>query len=445
METNKKIASQENLVDMLTAFGRGALGTLTDRFNQYDAAVEAVATHDTVIEKLTRNKAEWFDAGYITEATCYNIVTGAQQSVTLPLDVSELLNRFRAVASRTRLYTGVRFTVQDNEGVSLYLKFAAVSPYADSGAVVFEDLQFCYSPTEEGIEDIDVRYKVRTDKSTGHIVLEKMEESAGAAPQEWVIPTLDAQDMAEYAQCGNYAQPNYLYFDASKAKIGDIVKVADDDAVIFTIIGTAVYKIPIGTTTLEFPVFYLFDGGGHNRSMCIYSAVFAQTYGYFQTRFYEKSYVTATYLASYAKKTDIPEKPFTFYLDGDVLGYDPDDYASGINFKLQIPTTISTNLNTCRKQYLERTSNAAGTAASITSEDPGTKLPQFYLLFGNGDSAFRFQCDGVHQSGSALYFHGEIRNTSNYAYYDAYWVQGDSYIVFRKVSNIYFASGGGVE
>ena len=143
-----------------------------------DAVRESVATHDTVIGKLTRNKAEWFDAGYITEDTCYNIVTGAQPSVTLPLDASELLDRFRAVASRTRLYVGVRFTVQGKEDVCLYLKFAAISPYADSGAVVFEDLQFCYSPTKEGVEDIDVRYKVRTDKSTGYIVLEKVEESA---------------------------------------------------------------------------------------------------------------------------------------------------------------------------------------------------------------------------------------------------------------------------
>lgn len=426
---------------MLAAFGRGALGTLTDRFGQYDAAVESVTTHDTVIEKLTRNKAEWFDAGYITEAACYNIVTGAQQSVTLPLDVSELLNHFRAVASRTRLYTGVRFTVQDNEDVCLYLKFAAVSPYADSGAVVFEDLQFCYSPTEEGVEDIDVRYKVRTDKSTGYIVLEKVKESAGAAELPWLDVTPQGEEefdkffAAFIQEAGLHGKADYeLNLNASTDLTqyrGIRIDLGEGNVVETPVVAT------VGNGFICAPAF-LSDNE-------FVFGITKETGGKFTLHIYNLSSQYANALSDYAKKTDIPQQPFTFYLDGDVLGYNPYDYASGINFKLQIPTTISTNLNTCYKQYLERTSNAAGTAASITSEDPGTKLPQFYLLFGKGDSAFRFQCDGVHQSGSALYFHGEIRDTSNYAYYDAYWVQGDSYIVFRKVSNIYFASGGGVE
>ena len=438
MATNKKIPSQGNLVDMLAAFGRGALGTLTDRFNQYDAALESVATHDTVIEKLTRNKAEWFDAGYITADTCYNIVTGAQPSVTLPLDASELLNRFRAVASRTRLYAGVRFTVQGKEDVCLYLKFAAISPYADSGAVVFEDLQFCYSPTEEGVEDIDVRYKVRTDKSTGGIVLEKVEESAGAAELPWLDVTPQSEEefdkfvVAFMQEAGLHGKADYeLNLNASTDLTqyrGIRIDLGEGNVVETPVVAT------VGNGFICAPAF-LSDNE-------FVFGITKETGGKFTLHIYNLSSQYANVLSDYAKKTDIPEKPFTFYLNGDVLGYNPNDYANGINFKLQIPATISTNLNTCCKQYLERTSNAASTATSITSEDPGTKLPQFYLLFGKGNSAFRFQCDGVHQSGSALYFHGEIRNTSNYAYYDAYWIQGDSYIVFRKVLNIYFASGG---
>lgn len=428
---------------MLAAFGRGALGTLTDRFNQYDAALESVATHDTVIEKLTRNKAEWFDAGYITADTCYNIVTGAQPSVTLPLDASELLNRFRAVASRTRLYAGVRFTVQDKEDVCLYLKFAAISPYGDSGALVFDDLQFCYSPIEEGTEDIDVRYKVHAEKGGNSIVLERVKEQAAELPWLDLSPADDKElenFLSSFALANQTGETQEYELTAHEAvdliKYRGIVIDIASEAIHFKIPfaaadGTYLICAEIFIANCEF-VFACKRAG----SKLLLSVTNVTSRDMFQ---YQSTFATTSDLSDYAKK------PFTFYLDGDVLGYDPYDYASGINFKLQIPTTISTNLNTCIKQFLERTSNAAGTAASIAPDDPGAKLPQFYLLFGKGDSAFRFQCDGVHQSGRALYFHGEIRNMSNYAYYDAYWAQGDSYIVFRKVSNIYFASGGGVE
>lgn len=325
MATNKKTLSQGNLVDMLAAFGRGALGTLTDRFNQYDAALESVATHEGQIASINRGKTSWANGGTITSETYYNILKGTQGSFTLPFDLNGFVSGITANGNAQR-YSGVTIAVSyankpgqpKQRSDTLYLPFAAVN--AEKGVVAFEDLQFHY--TDLAGTDVDVRYKV-TPVSGSQIKLEKVEESANKPD----TPTAAA-------------------------------------------------------------------------------------------------------------------KPFTFYLNGDVLGYNPDDYANGINFNLQIPATISTNLNTCCKQYLERTSNAASTATSITSEDPGTKLPQFYLLFGKGNSAFRFQCDGVHQSGSALYFHGEIRNTSNYAYYDAYWMQGGSYIVFRKVLNIYFASGG---
>lgn len=64
MATNKKIPSQENLVDMLAAFGRGVLGTLTDRFNQYDAALESVATHERQIPTTSGDFATWLVTVY---------------------------------------------------------------------------------------------------------------------------------------------------------------------------------------------------------------------------------------------------------------------------------------------------------------------------------------------------------------------------------------------
>lgn len=518
MATTKKIPSQGNLVDLLAAFGRGALGTLTDRFGQYDAAVESVATHDTVIEKLTRNKAGWFDAGYITEATCYNILTGAQSSVTLPLDVSQLIRYVKADPTETRRYAGVRFTVQGKEDICLYLKFAAISPYADSGAVVFEDLQFCYSPTEEGTGDIDVRYKVRTDKSTGNIVLEKVEESAGSAPQEWVIPTLDAQDMNDEIYEGDYARPNYFDFDASKAKIGDIVKVADNANVTLTIIG--INQVESGYPVTLRPEFVLFKPGKSGEGMEISGLILDSTYGRLSTLLYTSNYVRKIDLSSYAKKTDIrypwleidmqddlydgianlnpgerfelvpqatdinpnedlskycglrlhdtndnvwylpwayiyddrseydtcpfmfngntlkaeviggsvwfinndpdlsdyakktdiPQQPFTFVVDGDAAGYDVNGLVSGVaaDFDIALSTAVKNQLTQALYKITIAENAAAGTAMSVPGTDIVNLMPRFTLLLGKGNFGYRFYASGTQNESGLIHFKGTI-------------------------------------
>lgn len=180
MATNNKIASQDNLVDMLTAFGRGALGTLTDRFNQYDAAVESVATHEGQIASINRGKTSWANGGTITSETYYNILKGTQDSFTLPFDLNGFVSGITANGNAQR-YSGVTIAVSyankpgqpKQHSDTLYLPFAAVN--AEKGVVAFEDLQFHY--TDLVGTDVDVRYKV-TPVSGSQIKLEKVEESA---------------------------------------------------------------------------------------------------------------------------------------------------------------------------------------------------------------------------------------------------------------------------
>lgn len=180
MATNKKIPSQENLVDMLAAFGRGALGTLTDRFNQYDAAVESVATHEGQIASINRGKTSWANGGTVSSETYYNILKGTQDSFTLPFDLNGFVSYITANGNAQR-YSGVIIAVSyantseqpKQHSDTLYLPFAAVN--AEKGVVAFEDLQFRY--TDLAGTDVDVRYKV-TPVSGSQIKLEKVEESA---------------------------------------------------------------------------------------------------------------------------------------------------------------------------------------------------------------------------------------------------------------------------
>ena len=102
MATNKKIPSQENLVDMLAAFGRGALGTLTDRFNQYDAAVESVATHEAQIASINQGKTSWANGGTITSEVYYKILKGTQDSFTLPFDLNGFVSHITANGNAQR-------------------------------------------------------------------------------------------------------------------------------------------------------------------------------------------------------------------------------------------------------------------------------------------------------------------------------------------------------
>lgn len=431
---------------MLAAFGRGALGTLTDRFNQYDAALESVATHDTVIEKLTRNKAEWFDAGYITADTCYNIVTGAQPSVTLPLDASELLNRFRAVASRTRLYAGVRFTVQGKEDVCLYLKFAAISPYADSGAVVFEDLQFCYSPTEEGVEDIDVRYKVRTDKSTGYIVLEKVKESAGAAELPWLDVTPQSEEefgkfVAAFIQeAGLHGKADYeLNLNASTDLTqyrGIRIDLGEGNVVETPVVAT------VGNGFICAPAF-LSDNE-------FVFGITKETGGKFILHIYNLSSQYANVLSDYAKKTDIPtdipQQPFTFVVNGDNLKIGSrkldifvlNNCYTGSEFSVVLPTDIQSKLNGIIGELNAVLSETASSDFSVRTSDITSRMPKFFLRISSNMAMICFQSAQSHNVVNNLYrlsFYAAICDTDAYSStrWFADYESGDGRLTFKCI------------
>lgn len=180
MATNNKIPSQGNLVDMLAAFGRGALGTLTDRFNQYDAALESVAAHEGQIASINQGKTSWANGGTVTSETYYNILKGTQDSFTLPFDLNGFISGITANGNAQR-YSGVIIAVSyantseqpKQHSDTLYLPFAAVN--AEKGVVAFEDLQFHY--TDLAGTNVDVRYKVMPAPNS-QIKLEKVKESA---------------------------------------------------------------------------------------------------------------------------------------------------------------------------------------------------------------------------------------------------------------------------
>lgn len=179
MATNKKIPSQGNLVDMLAAFGRGALGTLTDRFNQYNAALESVATHEQTLDKhlqvlnsISETKVEWFVIP-ITAAVYEDILSGVKDYITIPYDISTLIE------GDSRLTTGqagIKLEVAGEASVNaVYLPFTLVSQAYILPS--FDDLVIRGTSLSSG-KAYDTRYKVDVNVKTGYIVLEKVEESA---------------------------------------------------------------------------------------------------------------------------------------------------------------------------------------------------------------------------------------------------------------------------
>lgn len=179
MATNKKIPSQGNLVDMLAAFGRGALGTLTDRFNQYNAALESVATHEQTLDKhlqvlnsISETKVEWFVIP-ITAAVYEDILSGVKDYITIPYDISTLIE------GDSRLTTGqagIKLEVAGETSVNaVYLPFTLVSQAYILPS--FDDLVIRGTSLSSG-KAYDTRYKVDVNVQTGYIVLEKVEESA---------------------------------------------------------------------------------------------------------------------------------------------------------------------------------------------------------------------------------------------------------------------------
>lgn len=428
MATNKKIPSQENLVDMLAAFGRGALGTLTDRFNQYDAALESVAEHEGKIASINQRKTSWANGGTITSEVYYKILKGTQDSFTLPFDLNGFVSGITANGNAQR-YSGVMFAVSyaNTPGQpkqcsdTLYLPFAAVN--AEKGVVAFEDLQFRYADLQN--DDVDVRYKV-TPVSGSQIKLEKVEENAGAAELPWLDVTpqgeeeLDKFVAAFIHEAGLHGKADYeLNLNASTDLTqyrGIRIDLGEGNVVETPVVAT------VGNGFICAPAF-LSDNE-------FVFGITKETGGKFTLHIYNLSSQYANALSDYAKKTDIPQQPFTFVVNGDNLKIDSrklslfvlKDCYTGTEFSVVLPTDIQSKLNGIIGELNAVLSETASSDFSVRTSDITSRMPKFFLRISSDMAMICFQSAQNHDGMTNLYrlsFYAAICDTD--AYYSTRW------------------------
>lgn len=508
MATNKKIPSQGNLVDMLAAFGRGALGTLTQRFGQYDAALESVARHEQTLDKhlqvlnsINEAKVEWFVIP-ITAAVYEDILSGVKDYITIPYDISTLIDGDSQLKSGQ---AGIKLEVADEASVNaVYLPFTLVSQSYILPS--FDDLVIRGTSLSSG-NAYDTRYKVDVNVQTGYIVLVKVEASAGSQPQEWIIPTLDNGDILGSAFGGGYYEENGFVFDESKVKVGDIVKVTDCAEATLTVIGIHAWEIYTG---YKKNVYHLFLSR-EEKPAIVYQMCLDGQVGYFNKLFDASTYAKKTDirypwleidmqddlydgianlnpgerfelvpqstdinpnedlskycglrlhdtydnvwylpwayilddrseydtcpfmfngktlraevigasvwfinndpdLSDYAKKTDIPQQPFTFVVDGDAAGYDVDGLVSGVaaDFDIALSTAVKNQLTQALYKITIAENAAAGTAMSMPGTDIVNLMPRFTLLLGKGNFGYRFYASGTQNESGLIHFKGTI-------------------------------------
>ena len=439
MATTKKIPSQGNLVDLLAAFGRGALGTLTDRFGQYDAAVESVAAHEGQIASINQGKTSWANGGTITSEVYYKILNGTQDSFTLPFDLNGFVSGITANGNAQR-YSGVMFAVSyankpgnpKQRSDTLYLPFAAVN--AEKGVVAFEDLQFRYADLQGASSD--VRYKV-TPVSNSQIKLEKVEENAGAAELPWLDVTPQSEEefgkfqAAFIQEAGVNGKADYeLNLNASTDLTqyrGITLDMGEDN----------VFKTPI--------VFNM--GNGFICASVFISdnefvlGITKETDGKFILHIYNLSSQYVNALSGYAKKTDIPQQPFTFVVNGDNLKIGLvvlNDCNLGSEFSIVLSTDIQSKLNGIIGELNAVLSETASSDFSVRTSDITSRMPKFFLRASNGMAMICFQSAQNHNIGSNIYrlsFYATICDTD--VYWSTRWVadytSNDGRLTFRCI------------
>lgn len=407
MATNKKIPSQGNLVDMLAAFGRGALGTLTDRFNQYDAALESVAGHEQTLDKhlqvlnsINEAKVEWFVIP-ITAAVYEDILSGVKDYITIPYDISTLIEGDSQLKSGQ---AGIKLEVADEASVNaVYLPFTLVSQAYILPS--FDDLVIRGTSLSSG-NAYDTRYKVDVNVQTGYIVLEKVEESA-AAELPWLDVTpqgeeeLDKFVAAFIQEAGLNGKADYeLNLNASTDLTqyrGIRLDLTEGNVVETPVVAT------VGNGFICAPAF-LSDNE-------FVFGITKETGGKFILNIYNLSSLYVIALSGdYAKKTDIPEKPFTFVVDGDAAGYDVDGLVSGVasDFDIALSTAVKNQLTQALYKITIAENAAAGTAMSMPDTDIVNLMPRFTLLLGKGNFGYRFYASGTQNESGLIHFKGTI-------------------------------------
>lgn len=415
---------------MLAAFGRGALGTLTQRFGQYDAAVESVATHEGQIASINQGKTSWANGGTITSEVYYKILNGTQDSFTLPFDLNGFVSGITANGNAQR-YSGVMFAVSyankpgqpKQRSDTLYLPFAAVN--ADKGVVAFEDLQFRY--TDLAGTDVDVRYKV-TPVSGSQIKLEKVEESASAELPWLDLSPADDEELNNFinafalagqtGEAQEYALTAHEAVDITKYR-GIVIDIASEGIHFKTpfVVSDGTYRICAETfiANSEYVLackcadskLWLTLTNISSRDMFQYQSTFAKT----------------SDLSDYAKKTDIPQQPMTLLvcgdngnttdMIGDTFTLTPTKLTNGSvdYFAVGLTDQMASRLNALFVE-LNKAQDPHGSDVYVADTNPVNMLPTLMLTFYDGSTAYRFDAIESSPGNVEFKFKGNIPGTS---------------------------------
>lgn len=391
---------------MLAAFGRGALGTLTDRFNQYDAAVESVARHEQTLDKhlqvlnsISEAKVEWFVIP-ITAAVYEDILSGVKDYITIPYDISTLIDGDSQLKSGQ---AGIKLEVADEASVNaVYLPFTLVSQAYILPS--FDDLVIRGTSLSSG-KAYDTRYHVNVDAETNYIKLEKVKESAGAAELPWLDVTPQSEEefgkfVAAFIQeAGLNGKADYeLNLNASTDLTqyrGIRIDLGEGNVVETPVVAT------VGNGFICAPAF-LSDNE-------FVFGITKETGGKFTLHIYNLSSQYANVLSDYAKKTDIPAKPFTFVVDGDAAGLNIEQVADGTisTFTIQVPTAISSQLGKAVDAFVDAGKGASGTIVSVPLIDIASLMPRFTFIGERGYCVSRFEATGT-DNDYIIYFRGTI-------------------------------------
>lgn len=444
MATNKEIPSQGNLVDLLAAFGRGALGTLTDRFNQYDAALESVATHEQTLDKhlqvlnsINEAKVEWFVIP-ITAAVYEDILSGVKDYITIPYDISTLIDGDSQLKSGQ---AGIKLEVADEASVNaVYLPFTLVSQAYILPS--FDDLVIRGTSLSSG-NAYDTRYHVNVDAETNYIKLEKVKESAGAAELPWLDVTPQSEEefgkfvAAFIHEAGLHGKADYeLNLNASTDLTqyrGIRIDLGEGNVVETPVVAT------VGNGFICAPAF-LSDNE-------FVFGITKETGGKFTLHIYNLSSQYANVLSDYAKKTDIPQQPFTFVVNGDNLKIGSSKLSlfvlnncyTGSEFSVVLPTDIQSKLNGIIGELNAVLSETASSDFSVRTSDITSRMPKFFLRLSGDSAMICFQSAQNHDGMTNLYrlsFYAAICDTD--AYYSARWfadyTSNDGRLTFKCIN-----------
>lgn len=420
MDMEKKIPSQNNLIKMLVAAGRGYLDKLTQRFNDYDAAVAQVAEHTSQIASINQGKTSWANGGTITSEVYYKILKGTQDSFTLPFDLNGFVSGITANGNAQR-YSGVMFAVSyankpgnpKQRSDTLYLPFAAVN--AEKGVVAFEDLQFRYADLAGA--DVDVRYKV-TPVSNSQIKLEKVEENASTE-----LPWLDVTPQSE---------EEFGKFQAAFIQEAGVNGKADYELNLNASTDLTQYRgitLDMGEDNVfKTPIVFSMGNGFICASVFISDNEFVlgitkETDGKFILHIYNLSSQYVNALSGYAKKTDIPQQPMTLLvcgdngnttdMNGDTFTLTPTKLKDGSvdYFYVGLTAQMVSRLNALFGE-LNKAQDPHGSDVYVADTNPVNMLPTLMLTFYDGSIAYRFDAVKSSPGELELVFKGNIPGTS---------------------------------